>query len=113
MQTDAGRLGGLGYQLSAFFYGPVQIIAGLVLTYNYVGLSFVAAVAVMVLLAIFSYFNGRAMRAINEKVLKAKDERLKVTKEMLDIIRFIKISVIEKFFFKKIDEKERLSWHSM
>ena len=108
MQTDAGRLGGIGYHISTFFYGPIQIVAGLVLIYTYVGLSFVAAVAVMVLLAAFSWFNGKAQRAINEKKLKAKDERLKVTKEMLDIIRFIKISVIEKFFFKKIDEKRAI-----
>ena len=105
MQTDAGRFGGIGYHISAFFYGPIQIVAGLFLIYTFVGTSFLGAVGVMVLLAIFSFVNGRTQRAINEKVLKAKDERLKVTKEMLDIIRFIKISVIEKFFFKKIDEK--------
>ena len=108
LQTDAGRFGAIGYFLSAFFYGPIQIVAGVVMMYGFVGMSFLAAVGVMLLLAIFSYFNGKTQRKINDKVLKAKDERVKVTKEMLDIIRFIKISVIEKFFFKKIDEKRAI-----
>ena len=37
--------------------------------------------------------------------MKAKDKRMKVTEEMLDIIRYIKISAIEKFFYRKVDEK--------
>ena len=30
---------------------------------------------------------------------------MKVTQEMLDIIRYIKINAIEKFFYEKVDEK--------
>lgn len=38
----------------------------------------------------------------------AKDDRIKVTEEMLGIIRFIKISAIEKLFFSKLGEKRRI-----
>ena len=30
---------------------------------------------------------------------------MKATEEMLDIIRYIKISAIEKFFYRRVDEK--------
>jgi ATP-binding cassette, subfamily C (CFTR/MRP), member 1 len=33
---------------------------------------------------------------------------MKVTEEMLDIIRYIKISAIEKFFFRKVNEKREI-----
>ena len=35
--------------------------------------------------------------------LKRKDERMKASQEMLDIIRYIKINAIEKFFYNKVD----------
>ena len=92
----------VGFQLSSLFYGPIQIIFAMVMMYFYVQIAFLSGVAIIVLLIIFNYFVSKRINRLNEKVLKAKDERIKVTEEMLDIIRFIKISAIEKFFFNKL-----------
>ncbi len=83
-----------GYQLSSTIYGPFQIIFALIMMYAYVGVSFLVGVSTIVLLIIANYFISKKANEYNEKALKAKDERMKVTEEMLDIIRFIKISAI-------------------
>lgn len=48
----------------------------------------------MVFIVIASYFLSKINAKLNDDVLKAKDERMKTTQEILDIIRYIKISAI-------------------
>jgi ABC-type multidrug transport system fused ATPase/permease subunit len=104
-QTDVERMTYAGFQLAAIFYGPIQIIFALIMMYVYVGVPFFSGVGVILVLMGINYFLSKRVNYYNEEVLKAKDERMKVVEEMLDIIRFIKISTIEKFFFNKIELK--------
>lgn len=104
-QTDAGRLGALGYFASLFFFAPLKLIVGLGLMYAILGLTFLSSIGILGVILLISYFLTKTMKKLNEKMLKAKDKRLKVTEEMLDIIRFIKISAIEKFFYQKVNDK--------
>lgn len=92
----------IGWHLSAFFYGPFQFVIGLIMLYWTLGLTFLTAVGIMTVVIIISYFLSKISARYNENILKAKDERMKTTQEMLDIIRFIKIGTIEKFFFRKV-----------
>jgi ATP-binding cassette subfamily C (CFTR/MRP) protein 1 len=107
-QTDAERMTYAGLQLASFFYGPMQIIFALIMMYFYVGISFLVGTSVIAFVMVFNYIVSKKINKLNEEVLKAKDERMKVTEEMLDIMRFIKISAIEKFFFNKLEEKRRI-----
>jgi len=84
----------VGYSMASLVYGPMQIIFGLVMIYLYVGLSFSGGIGVIIFLLIMSYFLSKKENELNDLVLEAKDERMKKTQEMLDIIRFIKISAI-------------------
>ena len=59
----------------------------------------------MVIVMFASYFLTKLSKKLNERAMKAKDVRMKATEEMLDIVRFIKITAIEKFFYRKVDEK--------
>jgi ATP-binding cassette subfamily C (CFTR/MRP) protein 1 len=93
-QTDAERLTYAGFQLAALFYGPLQILFALIMMYFYVGVSFLTGVSVVTIIMTINYFMSKRINHYNEEVLKAKDERMKVVEEMLDIIRFIKISTI-------------------
>lgn len=52
-----------------------------------------------------TYFTSKWSYHYNSEILTKKDERMKVTQEMFDIIRYIKINAIEKFFYNKVDEK--------
>lgn len=93
-QVDSERLVAVGDQLSAFLYGPLQIVVGLVMMYYILGFTFLATIAVIVVVMAASYFFSKITVKLNREVLRAKDERMKVTEEMLDIIRYIKISAI-------------------
>ena len=104
-QVDAERLMGLGNQVTTLFHAPLIIVIGLVTMYFVLGFTFLAAIGVMIIIMITSYFITKANKKLNDKTMKAKDKRMKATEEMLDIIRYIKISAIEKFFFRKVDEK--------
>lgn len=69
----------MGYHVAAFLYGPLQIIVALVLMYWYIGISFLSGLGVIILLFFSSYFISKKTIHYNEEVLKAKDERMKVT----------------------------------
>jgi len=101
-QVDAERLVTIGLQLATFFYGPLLFIIGLVFLYFILGITFLVAVAIIALIIGISYVISRIISKINKKIFGAKDERMKTTKEMLDIVRFIKISTIEKYFYTKL-----------
>ena len=73
--------------------------------YFVLGLTFLSAIGVMLIIMVTSYFITKVNKKLNDRTMKAKDKRMKATEEMLDIIRYIKISAIEKFFFRKVDEK--------
>jgi ABC-type bacteriocin/lantibiotic exporter with double-glycine peptidase domain len=62
--------------------------------YWVLGISFLVGVGIMIFIIVLSYFLSKINAKLNEEILKAKDERMKTTQEMLDIIRYIKISAI-------------------
>jgi ABC-type bacteriocin/lantibiotic exporter with double-glycine peptidase domain len=101
-------MSGLGYQAAALLMAPLQIIIGIIMMYWFIGVSFVTGIIVMALMIACTFFTSKFSIRYNEQLLKVKDARMKVTQEMLDIIRYIKINSIEKFFYNKID-KERAS----
>ena len=84
----------MGDQIAAFFYGPLQIIVGLIIMYFSLGWTFLTAIGSIMLILFVSYFVTKIGVLLNEKSLKAKDERMKSTEDMLDIIRYIKIAAI-------------------
>jgi ABC-type bacteriocin/lantibiotic exporter with double-glycine peptidase domain len=104
-QVDAERLVYVGDQVAAFFYGPFQIIVGLFMMYFVLRLTFLTTIGIIAILLVISYLISKIGARLNVRSLKAKDERMKATEEMLDIIRYIKISAIEKFFYNKVNEK--------
>lgn len=93
-QVDAERMTYMGYQLAALLVAPIQIIVGVLLMYFFIGVSFVSGIVTMLVMIICTFFLSKKAVALNEQVLKAKDARMKVTQEMLDVIRFIKINAI-------------------
>ena len=84
----------IGESVAALFYGPAQIICGLIMLYWLLHLAILASVGILIIVLISSYLLSKITVRLNEALLKAKDERMKVTEEMLEIIRFIKITAI-------------------
>jgi ABC-type bacteriocin/lantibiotic exporter with double-glycine peptidase domain len=95
----------MGNQITLFFNSPLVIIFGLITMYFVLGITFLTAVGIMIIVLTCSYFLTKISQKLNQKVMAAKDNRMKSTAEMLDIIRYIKITTIEKFFYRKVDER--------
>ncbi len=77
-----------------FFLAPLQLIMGLVIIYSVIGWAALSSIGVAIIVGILTYFISKMQRKREEKLNKAKDKRIKVISEMLDIIRYIKIAAI-------------------
>ena len=93
----------MGFQMVALLFTPVQITIGLYLLYIYIGYSFLVGAGVMAILMVFTLLFSKVASKYNDKVLKAKDSRMKLAEEILQIIKFIKINALEKYFFRKLN----------
>lgn len=78
-QVDAQRMTYMGFQMVALFFTPIQICIGLYLLYIYIGPSFLVGTGVMITLMIFTLFFSKVASKQNDKLLKAKDKRMKAT----------------------------------
>lgn len=82
---------------------PLQIIFGLYLMYDVIGLSFLFGLAVIFIMSGVNYMIGRAQLKISKVQMIAKDSRMKVTTEIFSAIKFIKTNAVEEYFFDKLD----------
>lgn len=94
-----------GSELATIITAIPQIVVGVILMYHFIGISFLAGTGVLIITTSLTYVSSRRSYRFNREILKKKDQRMRVTQELLDIIRYIKINSIEKYFYKKVDEK--------
>ena len=69
----------MGFQLSAVIVIPFQIIIGIIMMYNFIGVSFVSGIGTMVIMIFCTFLTAKKSIKYNEDVLVVKDERMKVT----------------------------------
>lgn len=65
-QIDAERLINVGDQIAAFFYGPAQIIVGLLMMYYILGFTFLTTIVVIIIILMASYFVSKITVRLNE-----------------------------------------------
>lgn len=104
-QVDAQRMTSMGPQLTAVLYTPIQIVIGVYLMYRFIGGSFTVGMMTMKVLIAITVQLAKRIGLINKITNEAKDKRTKITQELLEMIRFIKISTLEKYFYRRVDEK--------
>lgn len=78
-QVDAQRMTYMGFQLTALIFTPFQIVVGLIMLYNYIGVVTFVGVGVMVFIIAFTLVFTKIAANANDKLLKAKDGRMKIT----------------------------------
>ncbi|MEJ1280047.1 hypothetical protein NN561_010986 [Cricetulus griseus] len=83
---------------------PVQIIMGVILLYNLLGLSALVGAAVIVLLAPIQYFIATKLAEAQKSTLDYSTERLKKTNEILKGIKLLKLYAWEHIFCKSVEE---------
>ena len=59
----------------------------------------------MILMVAITITISKIQGKLNDDLLKAKDARMKVTEEIVQIIKFIKINAQQKYFFQKLNKK--------
>jgi ABC-type bacteriocin/lantibiotic exporter with double-glycine peptidase domain len=95
----------MGFQLVSIFYFPLQIGVSFYILYTYIGISFLVGIGTMIVMMVITLIITRISTKENDKLLVAKDARMKTTEEFLNIIKFVKINALEKYFFQKINKK--------
>ena len=63
----------MGFQLTAIFFTPIQVLIGLWLMYSFIGISFLSGVGVMIFTIGLTFIFSKFSVKLNESVLKAKD----------------------------------------
>ena len=82
----------LGNQLSSLVSTPVQLAIGIAIMWLFIGISFLSGLLTTVIMIWITFIVSKYTIKFNAEVLKAKDNRMKATQEMLENIRFIKIN---------------------
>ncbi|KAL4454971.1 hypothetical protein ABPG74_006353 [Tetrahymena malaccensis] len=107
IQVDGQRLQFLCNQLSSICFLPLQIGFGLYLMSDTIGISFLFGVAVMFIMGVVNYFIGRFGLKYQKLYMKEKDDRMKITTEIFNAIKFIKANAWEEYFYDKLDQKRQ------
>ncbi|EWM27872.1 multidrug resistance-associated protein 1-like isoform 1 [Nannochloropsis gaditana] len=102
MAVDAQRLQDLMSYFSTLWSAPYQCSLALFLLYRELGVAIVGGLGVMLISIPISAFVARRTREIQRKVMAVKDERIKVTNEVLSGIKIIKLYAWERSFQEKI-----------
>ncbi|TMW62698.1 hypothetical protein Poli38472_005316 [Pythium oligandrum] len=113
MSIDAQRLQDLTPYLHGIWYSFFQIIVSCVLLWQQIGVATFAGVAVMILLIPLMAVISKGMRRLQLKLMKVKDERIKICHEVLSGIKVIKMKAWENSFAQRVmsyrdDELRRL-----
>jgi len=83
---------------------PIQLVICLLLLYNVLGLSALAGVATMILLAPVQYFVASRFNVLQERLMTASDKRVTRLNELLQNVRIVKFFAWEEMFVNKVNE---------
>ncbi|KAF8382283.1 hypothetical protein PRIPAC_71425 [Pristionchus pacificus] len=110
VSSDVDRIVNFCNSFHAFWSLPVQLTIALYLLYREVGLAFVAGLIAAIVLIPINKKITSMIGSRSEKMMHAKDQRVKLITETMSGMRAVKMSAWEEFFEKRIGElrKEEL-----
>jgi ATP-binding cassette, subfamily C (CFTR/MRP), member 1 len=104
MSVDSTRLQELTPYLHAIWYSIYQIAIAMYLLWQQVGVSSLAGCAVIVLSIPITGKVSQYLKTLQKQMSTVRDERVKVTNEVLAGMKVIKFQAWEKEFEKRINE---------
>lgn len=69
----------MGYYTTAVLFVPIQLAVGIFLMYNFIGISFLAGMGIILLMGVVVFLMNKKLTKANDVLLKAKDKRMKIT----------------------------------
>ena len=75
--------------------------------YTFIGVSFLAGTGIILLTTCLTWVFRKKCSKLDEEASKISEKSWKVLEEMLSIIKFIKINVLEKYFIRKVAEAKK------
>eukprot|EP00921_Rhytidocystis_pertsovi_P021853 GHVQ01034965.1.p1 GENE.GHVQ01034965.1~~GHVQ01034965.1.p1 ORF type:complete len:1721 (-),score=244.53 GHVQ01034965.1:456-5618(-) len=102
MSVDSQRLETLMTYLHILWSAPLQIFIAVCLLYRIIGPSTFGGVAVMTVSIPVTGLVAKRIKHIQDKIMKVKDERIRVCHEMLSGMKIIKLYSWERSFVDKV-----------
>ena len=104
VQIDSNKICKLLINLPNIFSIPIILIAYNYLLYQYIGISFIAGVVVMIIFLIINYYYRTQFSKYLKSHMKKSDSRINVTTEMINNLKSIKLNAWDDLAIKKIQE---------
>ncbi|KAG8390054.1 hypothetical protein BUALT_Bualt01G0043500 [Buddleja alternifolia] len=108
MSVDAERIGEFGWYLHDPWMVILQVALALAILYRDVGLASLAGLVATVLVMLTNFPVGSLQKKFQNLLMKSKDERMKVTSEILRNMRILKLQAWEMKFLSKILELRKM-----
>ena len=112
MQVDCFRLSLLPKSFNQIIFISYTLIFSIVFMALTVGISFLAGFGVLLVITIINMFISRVSGEYGRNFAKATDNRMKITNEVFNNIKFIKVNAWEEYFYDKLMARraEEVSW---
>ncbi|XP_019101462.1 PREDICTED: ABC transporter C family member 3 isoform X2 [Camelina sativa] len=104
MTVDAERIGDFSWYMHDPWMVLLQVGLALWILYRNLGLASIAALVATILVMLVNFPFGRMQERFQEKLMEAKDSRMKSTSEILRNMRILKLQGWEMKFLSKIFE---------
>ena len=104
MAVDVQRVGDYSWYLHDMWMLPLQIVLALVILYKNVGIAFVATLIATIISIVVTVPVARIQEEYQDKLMTAKDERMRKTSECLRNMRILKLQAWEDRYRIKLEE---------
>ena len=108
MSVDADRFRDFFTFVDVIWSGPIRIFVSIYFIYRELGYSVFAGVGVILVLIPFTTYISKYLEKVQAKQMAKKDERVKLTNEMLSGIKVIKLYAWEKSFTQLVADIRNL-----
>ncbi|WJX18358.1 Multidrug resistance-associated protein 5 [Trifolium repens] len=104
MAVDVQRVGDYSWYLHDMWMLPLQIVLALVILYKNVGIAFVATLFATIISIVVTIPVARIQEEYQDKLMTAKDERMRKTSECLRNMRILKLQAWEDRYRIRLEE---------
>ena len=108
IQLDAEKLGEFFSYIPSTIVLPIKIIFFVYLLFSYLGLTFIVGLIAIILILFFSIYSQGKRSFFQKELLKYKDQRMKMTTQVLNSIKVIKLNCWEDYYYKKISQQRKI-----